>query len=83
MANTFGSVGSLGGLSRLHSYPEDRFKGSHAKFFGIEYRWNIVEETKPFNYFFAKNIRVVLQLAAFYERGAISDNKDELWSIIR
>lgn len=81
--NTYGSVGSLGGLSRLRSYPEDRFKGSHAKFIGIEYRWNLVEETKPFDYFFAKDIRTVFQLAAFYERGAISDDKGELWSSMR
>lgn len=81
--NTFGSVGSLGGLSRLRSYPEDRFKGSHARFIGVEFRWNLVEETKPFNYFFAKDIRTVIQLATFYERGAISDNKDELWNTMR
>jgi len=81
--NTFGSVGSLGGLSRLRSYPEDRFKGSHARFIGVEFRWNLIEETKPFDYFFAKDIRTVIQLAAFYERGAISDNKDELWNTMR
>ena len=81
--NTFGSVGSLGGLSRLRSYPEDRFKGSHSRFIGIEFRWNLIEETKPFNYFFARDIRTVIQLAAFYERGAISDNKDELWNTMR
>jgi outer membrane protein assembly factor BamA len=81
--NTFGSVGSLGGLSRLRSYPEDRFKGSHAKFVGLEYRWNLIEETKPFDFFIAKDIRTVIQLAAFYERGAISDNKDDLWGTMR
>jgi len=81
--NSYGSVGSLGGLSRLRSYPEDRFKGSHAKFVGIEYRWNLVEETKPFDYFFAKDIRTVFQLAAFYERGAISDDKGDLWGSMR
>lgn len=81
--NTFGSVGSLGGLSRLRSYPEDRFKGSHARFIGVEFRWNLIEETRPFNYFFARDIRTVIQLAVFYERGAISDNKDELWNTMR
>lgn len=81
--NTYGSVGSLGGLSRLRSFPEDRFKGSHAKFIGVEYRWNLVEETKPFDFFFAKDIRTVIQVAAFYERGAISDNKDDLWGTMR
>ena len=81
--NTYGSVGSLGGLSRLRSYPEDRFKGSHSRFIGVEFRWNLIEETKPFNYFFARDIRTVIQLAAFYESGAISDNKDELWDTRR
>jgi len=81
--NTFGSVGALGGLSRLRSYPEDRFKGSHAKFVGLEYRWNLIEETRPFDFFIAKDIRTVIQLAAFYERGAISDNKDSLWGSMR
>lgn len=81
--NTFGSVGALGGLSRLRSYPENRFKGSHAKFVGIEYRWNFIEETKPFDFFLAKDIRTVIQIAAFYERGAISDNKDDLWGNMR
>ena len=81
--NTYGSVGSLGGLSRLRSYPEDRFNGSHAKFVGIEYRWNLVEETRPFDYFFAKDIRTVIQLAAFYERGAVSDDKADLWNTMR
>ena len=82
-ANTYGSVGSLGGLSRLRSYPEDRFKGSHARFIGAEFRWNLVEETRPFDYFFAKDVRTVIQIAAFYERGAISDIRDELWSTMR
>jgi hypothetical protein len=81
--NTFGSVGALGGLSRLRSYPEGRFNGSHARFIGIEYRWNIIEKTKPFNYFIAKDIRTAIQLSAFYERGAITDNKDELWNTMR
>lgn len=81
--NTFGSVGSLGGLSRLRSYPEGRFKGSHSRFIGVEFRWNLIEETKPFDYFFAKDIRSVVQLATFYERGAISDNPDELWNTMR
>ena len=73
--NTFGSVGSLGGLSRLRSYPEDRFSGSHARFLGIEYRWNILEATKPFDFIIAKDVRTAIQISAFYERGAISDNK--------
>jgi len=76
--NTYGSVGALGGLSRLRSFPNDRFSGSQVRFYGIEYRWNLVEETEPFDYFFAKDIRTVFQLAAFYERGAITDDKSKL-----
>lgn len=81
--NTFGSVGSLGGLSRLRSFPDDRFSGSKVRFYGIEYRWNLIEETEPFDYFFAKDIRTVFQLAAFYERGAIADRKSELDNAMR
>jgi hypothetical protein len=81
--NTFGSVGSLGGLSRLRAYPEDRFNGSHARFIGMEYRWNIIEGTRPFDFLIAKDIRTSIQLSAFYERGAISDNRDELWGTMR
>ncbi len=81
--NTFGSVGALGGLSRLRSYPEGRFNGSHARFIGIEYRWNIIEKTRPFDFFIAKDVRTAIQLSAFYERGAISDNRDELWRSMR
>lgn len=81
--NTYGSVGALGGLSRLRSYPEGRFSGSHAKFIGAEYRWNVVEGTKPFDFFLVKDVRTAIQISAFYERGAISDNKDELWSEMR
>lgn len=81
--NTFGSVGSLGGLSRLRSYPEDRYKGSHARFIGAEYRWNLVEGSRPFDFFIARDVRTVIQLAAFYERGAISDDKGNLWGSMR
>ena len=79
-ANTHGSVGALGGLSRLRSYPEDRFKGSHARFYGIEYRWNVKDDTKPFDIFIARDIRTVMQVAFFYERGAIADDKSQLWN---
>jgi len=77
--NSFGSVGDLGGLSRLRSFPEGRFKGAHARFYGLEYRWNINDDEKPFDIFIAKDIRTVMQVAFFYERGAIADDKSELW----
>ena len=78
-ANSFGSVGALGGLSRLRSFPEGRFEGSHARFYGVEYRWNVNDDNKPFDIYIAKDIRTVMQIAFFYERGAISDDKNLLW----
>lgn len=77
--NLNGSVGALGGLSRLRAFPENRFQGSHARFWGIEYRWNINDERKPFDIFIARDIRTVMQLAFFYEQGAIADDKSQLW----
>ncbi len=81
--NTFGSVGSLGGLSRLRAFPENRFSGSHARFIGVEYRWNIIEGTRPFDLWLAKDVRTSIQLAFFYERGSITDDKGELWRSMR
>ncbi|MDH5518198.1 MAG: hypothetical protein OEY36_10350 [Gammaproteobacteria bacterium] len=77
--NTYGSVGALGGLSRLRSYPGGRFEGSHARFYGLEYRWNINDDDKAFDFVIAKDIRTLMQLALFYERGAISDDETQLW----
>lgn len=81
--NTYGTVSSLGGPSRLRSYPHDRFSGAHAVFYGTELRWTLTEEARPFNIFIAKDIRTLLQVAAFYEMGSIADRRDELGDIYR
>jgi hypothetical protein len=83
VANTYGTASALGGLSRLRSYPEGRYKGAHTEFFGTEIRWNITEEYKPFNIVVMKDVRTAFQLAFFYEMGTVTDVRSELWDITR
>jgi hypothetical protein len=82
-ANTYGTAGSFGGTSRLRSYPNDRYKGAHAVFYGTEFRLNLTEEARPFDIFIAKDIRTVLQLAFFYELGSVEDERKRLGDIYR
>jgi hypothetical protein len=82
-ANTYGTAGSFGGTSRLRSYPNDRYKGAHAVFYGTEFRFNLTEEARPFDIFIAKDIRTVLQLAFFYELGSVEDERKRLGDIYR
>ena len=77
-ANKYGSAASLGGRTRLRSYPEGRFIGAHTQFYGTEFRWNITEENTPFNIWFMKDIRTSIQTAFFYEKGSVADNTDDL-----
>ncbi len=82
-ANTYGTVGSLGGTSRLRSYPHDRFTAAHALFYGAEFRWNLTEERHPFDIVIMKDIRTVWQAAFFYEAGTVADKRDDLGRIWR
>lgn len=77
--NKFGTATQLGGFSRLRSYPQGRFQGSHTLFFGAEYRWNLTDERTPFDIFVMKGVRTSIQLAFFYETGVTSDDRDDLW----
>jgi len=81
--NRYGTVSSIGGSSRLRSYPLGRYKGAHAIFYGTEFRWNLTEEFQPFNIGLAKDIRTGIQLAFFYETSSVADTKDELGDIWR
>ena len=81
--NRYGSASSLGGLSRLRSYPLGRYSGAHAQFFGTEVRWNLTDEKTPFNIFIVKDVRTAIQLAFFYELGTVADTESELWSKTR
>lgn len=80
---TNGTAASLGGNERLRSYPQGRFNGGHTAFFGAEYRWNFVQETKPFNYLFWKDVRTGIQLALFAEMGSVAEKERQIWSETR
>jgi hypothetical protein len=81
--NIYGTATGLGGTSRLRSYPEGRFTGAHTIFYGTEVRWNLTEEARPFDIFIAKDIRTVLQVAAFYEMGSVADLREDLGKVYR
>ena len=81
--NTYGTATGLGGTSRLRSYPEGRYGGAHTVFYGTEVRWTLTEEARPFDIFIAKDVRTVLQVAAFYELGSVADKREELGDVYR
>ncbi len=81
--NRYGTAASMGGPSRLRSYPEGRYKGAHTVFYGTEIRWNLTEEFHPFDIGFAKDIRTGVQLSAFWETASVADRKDQLGNIWR
>jgi len=80
---TNGTSANLGGKDRLRSYPQDRFKGGHSAFLGVEYRWNFKQEVAPFNYLFWKDVRTGLQVAFFGEAGSVSEKSGDLWDETR
>lgn len=78
LANKNGTATTLGGRTRLRSYPEMRFSGAHTEFYGTELRWNWTEETTPFDIWFMKDIRTSIQSSIFYEKGSVAETIDEL-----
>jgi len=76
--NTFGTASSLGGFSRLRSYPQGRYWGAHSRFFGTEFRWNITDELTPFNLYLIKDVRTAIQIAFFFETGTIADVRSDI-----
>lgn len=82
-ANLYGTASGLGGTSHLRSYPDNRFSGAHTLFYGTEVRWTLTEEAHPFDIFVAKDIRTLLQVAAFYEIGTVADLRDDLGDLYR
>lgn len=76
--NTYGTATSLGGLSRLRSYSQARFRGAHTQFYGTELRWNLTDESTPFDIFVMKDVRTAFQLAFFYEIGSTADLQQDV-----
>lgn len=83
LANAHGSATALGGISRLRSYPENRYQGAHTEFVGGEIRWNLTNEAKPFNLYVMKDIRTTVQIAFFYEIGSVGETRGDLWQRTR
>ncbi len=81
--NTLGNAQSMGGASRLRSFPSGRFIAAHSEAFGVEYRWNLSAERKPFDLFVMKDIRTGMQFAFFHELATVADDRQDLWSDVR
>ncbi len=81
--NLLGTAQGMGGSTRLRSYPGNRFLGAHAEAVGIEYRWNLAAERKPFNLYFMKDIRTGMQFAFFHEIATVADDRKDLWRSTR
>lgn len=47
-------------------------------FYAAEFRWNLSEETTPFDYFIWKDVRTGMQVAFFAETGSVADTTGEL-----
>ena len=77
--NRLGNARSLGGAYRLRAYPDGRFTGAHSETVGLEFRWNLSAERKPFNLYFMKDIRTGVQFALFHEIGTVADERSDLW----
>ncbi|NIP55604.1 MAG: BamA/TamA family outer membrane protein, partial [Phycisphaerae bacterium] len=80
---TYGTATSLGGDNRLRAYPQGRFSGGHMAFAGAEYRWNFVQDAKPFDYFIWKDVTTTLQLSFFAEAGTVAEHAANLWNDYR
>jgi len=81
--NTYGTASSLGGYSRLRSYSSMRYQGAHTIFYGSEVRWNLTDESTPYDIFIMKDVRTSWQIALFYEVGSTADTRDELGDLWR
>jgi hypothetical protein len=81
--NKYGTATSLGGFSRLRSYPQGRYKGAHTLFYGTEIRWNLTDERTPFDIFVMKDVRTSVQVSLFYETGSTTDVRSELGRVMR
>lgn len=80
-ANNNGTADSLGGVSRLRSYPINRYQGAHNAFYGTELRLNLNTKKSDFNLLFISDVMQALQLAFFYEQGSVSEKIGDLGNI--
>lgn len=76
----YGTATDMGGDQRLRSYPGGRYKGAHSAYFGMEFRWNFLQEAKPFNYWIWRDVRTGVQTAFFLEAASVSESSSNLWN---
>jgi hypothetical protein len=81
--NIYGTASSLGGFSRLRSYSNGRYSGAHTLFYGTEIRWNLTDESTPYDIFIMRDIRTAWQVALYYEVGSTADLRSEVGDIWR
>ena len=77
-ANRYGTASGLGGVSRLRAFPQGRFKGARTRFIGTEFRWNLTDESVPFNFYLIKDVRTSMQIAFFKEKASIAETAQNL-----
>ncbi|MFV2055111.1 MAG: hypothetical protein ACC707_01535 [Thiohalomonadales bacterium] len=82
-ANAHGTATSLGGTQRLRSFANGRYYAGHSMFWGVEYRWNLNDVRKPFDFYIAKGIRTGLQVAIFAEQGSVSERSSDLFDTLK
>lgn len=81
--NTYGTATQLGGFNRLRSFSQGRYKGAHTLFYGTEFRWNLTDESTPYDIFVMKDVRTAFQAAFFYEMGSTADLRSDLGKVWR
>ena len=81
--NTYGTASSLGGFSRLTVLSNMRYKGAHTMFYGTEIRWNLTDESTPYDIFVMRDVRTSWQIALYYEVGSTADMRSEVGDIWR
>ena len=83
ISNKYGTASTLGGFSRLRSYPQGRYSGAHSRFWGTELRWNLTDEFTPFNLYVIRDVRTAIQVSFFYEIGTIAEQVSKLYEVTR
>ena len=82
--NKHGTSLFLGGPDRLRSYPQQRFQGAHTLYFATEFRWNYsASEGEKIDVFFMQDLIDEMQVAFFFEQGAISETKADLGKTVK
>jgi len=81
--NKYGTASSLGGTQRLRSFANNRFYAGHSMFYGVEYRLNLNDDRKPFDFYIARGIRTGLQLAFFAEQGSVAERTSDLFDTLK